>query len=88
MANGKATYPSQPLYKVDVQVCRGGVRERPSLWEAEGTITASSKNLRRRTDLSMDRETDAENGSALARMCPYTARPGGEPTEAPREAVP
>ena len=44
-------------------------------------------NLRRRTDLSMDRETDAENGSALARMCPYTARPGGEPTEAPREAV-
>ena len=41
-------------------------------------------NLRRRTDLSMDRETDAENGSALARMCPYTARPGGEPTEAPR----
>ena len=44
-------------------------------------------NLRRRTDLSMDRETDAENGSALARMCPYTARPGGEPTEAPRDAV-
>ena len=44
-------------------------------------------NLRRRTDLSMDRETDAENGSALARMCPYTARPGGEPTEALRDAV-
>ena len=44
-------------------------------------------DLHRRTDLSMDRETNAENGSALARTCPYTARPGGEPTEDPRDAV-
>ena len=35
-------------------------------------------------DLSMYRGADAENGSALARI-PYTARPGGEHTEAARE---
>ena len=66
--------------------CAGGEgRKGPSLRRQK--VNHRKGNLRRRTDLSMDRETDAENGSALARMCPYTARPGGEPTEAPRDAV-
>ena len=81
MVNGKATY--QPLYKGNMQVCRGG----KGLASRRQKVNHRKGNLRRRTDLSMDRETDEENGSALARMRPYTARPGGEPTEAPRDAV-
>jgi len=80
VVNGKTTY--QPLYKENMRVCRGEGRKGPSL-----KVNHRKGNLRRRTDLSMCRETDAENGSALARMCPCTARPGGEPTESPRDAA-
>ena len=83
MVNGKTTY--QPLYKGNMQVFRG--RGGKGLASRRQKVNHRKGNLRRRTDLSMYRVADAENGSALARMCPCTARPGGESTEAPRDAA-
>ena len=47
-------------------------------------------NLRRRTDLSMDRETDAEKWLSVGEDAPIygASRRRARATEAPREAVP
>ena len=53
VANGKTTY--QPLYKGNVQGGRGGGEEKAEPLGGRRPTTAK-ENLRRRTDLSMDRE--------------------------------
>jgi len=85
VVNGKTTY--QPLYKGNMEVCRGEGSLGKGLAYRRQKVNHRKGGLRRRTDLSMCRGADAESGSASARMCPCSARPGGEPTEALRDAA-
>ena len=66
--------------------CAGG-RGGKGLAYRRQKVNHRKGGLRRRTVLSMCRGADAESGSASERMCPRSAHPGGEPTEALRDAA-